>query len=188
VFELGRTGTKKFQTTRSLNELTIGIIGMGKIGSRVAVSLKGLGAKRVIYFSRSRKSDIEKLGAEYLEMKDVLNQSDIVFLLVPKSTGDNFLGAAQIKSMKDGALLINVASRSLVDKDALFQELQAGRLRAAQDGRFDERFDALPLSVWFNSNESAAYNTLGANKAASDMAVKSILNILSTNTDEFKVN
>ncbi len=184
IFELGRTGTKNFQTTRSLNELTIGLIGMGKIGSNVALNLKALGAKRVVYFSRSRKPDIEKKGIEYLNMKDVLSQSDIVFLLIPKSAGDGFLGANELNLIKDGGLLVNVASRTLVDRDALFLELKSGRLRAVQDGQADERFNDLPLSVWFNSNESAAYNTLGANRIASDMAVESILNILSTGKDK----
>src|SRR5262249_44796411 len=103
-------------------------------------------------------------------------------------TGNNFLGPNELKRMKDGALLINVASRSLVDKDALFEELKSGRLRAAQDGRFDERFDSLPLSQWFNSNESAAYNTYNANKTASDMAVASIINLLAKGSDPYRVN
>ncbi|MFM2330965.1 MAG: hypothetical protein RLZZ26_472 [Candidatus Parcubacteria bacterium] len=188
IFELGRTGTKKFETTHSLNELTVGIIGMGKVGSRVAVSLKALGAKRVVYFSRTRKPDIEKQGVEYLVKEDVLSQSDVLFLLIPKSAGESFFGANDLSLMKDGALLVNVASRSLVDREALLKELQNGRLRAAQDGQADERFNALSLSVWFNSNESAAYNTRDANKTASDMATSSIINLLSTGQDEHKVN
>ena len=188
IFELGRTGTKKFQTTHSLNELTVGIIGMGKVGERVATSVQALGAKKVIYFSRTRKQDIEGRGIEYHEMNDVLAQSDIVFLLVPKSVGGDFLGAKEFAMMKDKALIVNIASTSLLNKDALYESLNAGKLRAAQDGAMDERFNALPLSVWFNSNESAAYNTLGANKTASDMAVQSIINLLSTGADQYKVN
>lgn len=188
VFELGRTGTKKFQTTQSLNELTVGIIGMGKIGPQVATSLQALGAKRVVYFSRTRKPEVEAKGIEYLAMNDVLSQSDAVFLLIPKSSGDGFLGAKELGLMKGGALLVNVASRSLVDREALYGELKSGRLRAVQDGPADERFNELPLSVWFNSNESAAYNTLGANKTASDMAVASIINLLATGEDQYRVN
>lgn len=188
IFELGRTGTKKFQTTHSLNELIIGIIGMGKVGQIVANTLKNIGAKQVIYFSRTRKPEIEKEGIDYHTMEDVLSQSDVVFLLVPKSTGNDFFGAKELKLMKDGGLLINIAARSLVEKEALFQELQVGRLRAAFDGAIDERFNSLPLSHWFNSNESAAYNTLGANKIASDMATESIINLLNTGEDKYKVN
>ncbi len=188
IFELGRTGTKTFQTTHSLNEFTVGIIGMGKIGSKVAINMKNLGAKKIIYFNRSRKVDIEEQGIEYFEMNDVLEQSDIIFLLVPKSSGENFLGAKELKLMKDNCLLVNIAARSLVDKEALFEELKSSRLRAVQDGVIDERFNTLPLSVWFNSNESTAYNTYGANKTASDMAISSLINLIETSQDTFQAN
>ena len=188
VFELGRTGSKEFETTRSLNDLSIGVVGMGRVGTMVATSLKALGAKRVTYFSRNRKSNIEGQGVEYLEYTELLKQSDVVILLVPKSAGENFFGKKELALMKDGSLLVNCASRSLLDIDALLQELKTGRIRAAQDGPFDERFESLPLSVWFNSNASTAYNTVSANKTASDMAVKSILNLLETGKDPYKVN
>ena len=123
-----------------------------------------------------------------MTMDEVLKQSDVVFLLTPKSTGDDFLGAKDLGMMKDSTLLVNIASRSLVNNDALFQELSTGRLRAVQDGPADERFKDLPLSVWFNSNASTAYNTFDANKKASDMAVESIINLLSKGVDSHKVN
>jgi len=188
IFELGKTGTKTFQTTQSLNELTVGVIGMGKVGSMVAHSLKGLGAKKVIYFSRTRKPEIEKAGIEYQEMHELLTKCDVVFLLVPKSSGPNFFGEKELTLMKDKAILVNVASRSLVDNDVLYKELESGRLRAVQDGPADDKFKSLPLSVWFNSNASAAYNTLSANRLASDMAVESIINLLKTGKDKNKVN
>lgn len=188
IFDLGKTGSKTFKTTRSLNELTVGIVGMGKVGTRVATNLAHLGAKKTLYFNRSRKPDIEHKGVEYRELDDLLRESDIVFLLVPKSSGEKFLAGKHFKLMKDSAILINIASPILVDKDALFTELQSGRLRAAFDEKIDERFAALPLSHWFSSNESTAYNTLDANKTASDMAVKSILNLLADGNDEYKVN
>ncbi len=188
IFELGRTGTQKFQTTHSLSELTVGIIGMGNVGTKVVNDLKALGAHKVVYFNKTRKTEVENLGIDYEELPHLLNKSDIVVLLVPKSAGPNFLGESELKSMKDGALLVNVASPSLIDKEALLNELKSGRLRAVFDTPIDERFGSLPLSVWFNSNESTAYNTFWANKTASDMAVKSMINLLSGPEDSYKVN
>ncbi len=189
IFELGRTGSKKFQTTHSLNELTVGIIGMGHIGSRMAGLLQALGVKEILYYSRTQKRGIEeKTGAYFVSMDEVLSKSDIVTLHVSKEIGSNFIGATELAKMKTGSLLVDCGFTGGVDKDALFEELSSGRLRAVQDDPLDERFNGLPLSVWFNSNSHTAYNTSEANKTASDMAIQSVLNVLETGKDQFKEN
>ena len=189
IFELGRTGTTKFQTTHSLNELTVGIIGMGTIGTRVARSLRALGAKDIAYYSRERKPEVEaETGARFMDMDEVLKNSDIVTLHASKQAGAGFIGERELALMKDGALLVNCGFTGGVDADALLTELQKGRIRAVQDDPMDERFSTLPLSVWFNSNAHTAYNTHEANRRASDMAVRSLLNLLETGGDSYKVN
>ncbi len=76
ILELGCTGDKKFETTRSLNQLTVGIIGMGNIGSLMARHLHSLGAKEIIYYSRQQKPEIEKeTGARFVSMDELLAQS-----------------------------------------------------------------------------------------------------------------
>lgn len=189
IFELGRTGKKEFQTTQSLNELTVGIIGMGNIGSRVATLLHQLGAKEIIYYSRTRREDIEeKTGARFVSLDEVLSKSDVVTLHASVEIGNGFIGKSELAKMKNGALVVNCGFTGGFEKESLLEELKTGRLRAVQDGPIDERFNSLPLSVWFNSNSHTAYNTSEANKKASDMAVKSLLAILETGEDEFKVN
>jgi glyoxylate reductase len=189
IFELGRTGQTKFQTTDSLNQLTVGIIGMGTIGSRVARILKALGAKDIVYYSREQKPEIEKeTGACFVSQEELLSRSDIVTLHASKEAGTGFIGKEELSKMKDGSLLVNCGFTGGVDADALYAELQSGRIRAAQDDPMDDRFSLLPLSVWFNSNSHTAYNTHEANKTASDMAVKSLLNLLATGEDEHRVN
>lgn len=189
IFELGRTGTKKFETTGSLNECTIGIVGMGTIGSRVARILHAMGAKEILYYSRKQKPDVEQqTGARFVDLETLLAQSDIVTLHASKEAGAGFIGKKQLATMKDGALLVNCGFTGGVDADALYAELKTGRIRAAQDDPVDERFTTLPLSIWFSSNAHTAYNTHQANKAASDMAITSLLNLLSTGSDQYKVN
>jgi len=189
VFELGRTGTKKFETTKSLNQLTVGIVGMGNIGSRMARLLKALGVKEIIYYSRTQKPEVEKeTGARFVTLEELLKQSDIVTLHASKEAGAGFIGKNELAQMKDGALLVNCSFTGAVEADSLLAELESGRLRAVQDDPVDERFSKLPLSVWFSSNSHTAYNTQEANKTASDMAVKSLLNLLSTGEDQYKVN
>jgi D-3-phosphoglycerate dehydrogenase len=190
LFELGRTGEEKFQTVHSLNELTIGIVGMGHIGTRMATILKELGAKKILYYSRTRKFEVEgRAGAEFVDMDTLLRESEIVTLHVSKEVGADFIAKDELAKMKDGALLVNCGFTGGVNKDALFDELKSGRIRAAQDDPMDdERFDALPISAWFNSNSHTAYNTYEANKTASDMATQSVLNLLSTGKDSYRVN
>lgn len=189
IFELGRTGTKTFLTTRSLNELTVGIVGMGAIGTKVTEMLCGLGVKKIIYYTRTRKPEVElKYGAEYVSLDELLAQADIVSLHVPKDMGNGFIGKNELARMKDGALIVNCGFMGGVDFDALYAELQTGRLRAIEDGPADSRFSTLPLSVWYSSNAHTAYNTYEANKKASDMATQSLLNVLNTGTDSYRVN
>ncbi len=190
IFELGRTGENKFQTTHSLNELTIGIIGMGHIGTRMATILKALGVKRILYYSRTQKPDVEKAtGAEFVYMKTLLQESDIVSLHASKEVGENFIDKDELAKMKNGSLLVNCGFTGGVNKEALFEELYNGRLRAAQDDPMDdERFKTLPLGIWFNSNSHTAFNTAEANKTASDMATQSLLNLLAAGNDQYKVN
>jgi phosphoglycerate dehydrogenase-like enzyme len=189
IFELGRTGVKKFQTTNSIQGATVGIIGMGNIGSQVVRILHTMGPKEILYYSREQKPEVEKeTGAKFVDLDTLLTQSDIVSLHASKEIGLGFIGKEQLSKMKDGALLINCGFTEGINKDALFEELKSGRLRAAQDDPADERFNSLPLSVWFCSNGHTAYNTHQANKTASDMATQSLLNLLSTGKDQYKVN
>ncbi|MEK7549780.1 MAG: D-isomer specific 2-hydroxyacid dehydrogenase family protein [Patescibacteria group bacterium] len=186
IFELGRTGEKKFQTTKSLKDLAVGIVGMGNIGSLMAENLHSLGVKEILYFSRSRQLEIEaKTGAKFVTLEELLSQCDIVTLHASKEAGDGFIGKEELVKMKDGSLLVNCGFTGGVDADALFEELQTGRLRAAQDDPMDKRFNTLPLSTWFHSNSHTAYNTNEANKRASDMATQSLLNILETGEDQY---
>lgn len=189
IFELGRTGEKKFETTSSLSELTVGIVGMGNIGTKMAGALKALGVKRILYTNRTRKSEVEdSTGAEFVTLDELLTQSDIVTLHVSKEIGAGFIGASQLAMMKDGALLLNCGFIGGVDRDALLPELESGRLRAAEDGPTDPRFAALPLSAWYCSNSHTAYNTHEANATASEMATRSVISILETGKDELRAN
>ena len=189
IFELGRTGDKSFQTTSSLKDLTVGIVGTGHIGSRMAKILSSLGVKEILYTNRTiREALEEKTRAIFVGMDELLERSDIVTLHVSKEIGEGFFDKEKLSKMKDGALLVNCGFMGGVNRDDLLSELETGRLRAAEDGPKDDRFESLPLSTWYCSNDHTAYNTHEANMKASDMAISSILNILERGDDKFKVN
>ncbi|XP_047460108.1 probable 2-ketogluconate reductase isoform X2 [Mugil cephalus] len=113
---------------------TLGIIGMGRIGYKIAQRSKGFDMK-ILYHNRSRRSvqDEEALGARYCEnMDDLLKESDFVMLVVnlsPETTG--LISHRELSLMKPTATLVNVSRGRVVDQDALVKALQSGTIRAA---------------------------------------------------------
>lgn len=130
-----RTGDDDFKYRTRLTELdglTFGIVGFGAIGSATGRLANALGM-RVLAFSRSRPADIEKAGFEHApSLAALLAESDIVSLhlpLTPQTHG--LIGAAELRSMKPGALLINTARGGIVDETALVEALESGHLGGA---------------------------------------------------------
>ncbi len=112
---------------------TLGIIGMGKIGSAVAVRAKGF-AMRVLYHNRNRlpKEREDALGARYAGLKDLLSESDFVVLCVPLTPATRgMIGRDRLRTMKKEAVLVNVSRGEVVDEKALAEALREGRIFAA---------------------------------------------------------
>lgn len=183
--ELTRTGGKTFQTTQSLKELTVGIVGMGRIGMTVTKMLHGLGVKAVLYTGPNEKQNVD---AEYFELDELLKRSNIVSLHAPVTAGKGFIGKRELALMKDGVLIVDCGFIGGIDVEALYPELKSGRLRGFQDSPAPEKFNDLPYDTWMHSNAHTAYNTHEATRNGSDMAVESIINILETGEDQYQVN
>ena len=111
-----------------LDGKTMGIVGLGHIGLRVAAIAQALGMK-IIYFSRSEKNS--QLGKR-VELKELFAQSDVVSLHCPL-TADNegFVNAQLIQQMKPSAYLINTARGPLIDETALADALNKGVIAGA---------------------------------------------------------
>lgn len=119
--------------SRQLNGMTVGLVGFGAIGQRVARVLSGFGV-RIIYFDLSRASvDVEtELDASFVPLDRLVSESDIVSLHLPFSADSrNLIDEARIAAMKPGAILVNCARGGLVDEAALHRALDEGRLFAA---------------------------------------------------------
>ena len=118
---------------------TVGLIGFGNIGRKVAQRLRGFDC-RVVYFDERRADAATEtaLGASLVPLERLLAESDIVSLHTPLTpqTG-KMINAASIAKMKDGAVLINTARGELVDEKALYGALVAGKLRGAGLDAFD---------------------------------------------------
>ncbi|MDM8161076.1 NAD(P)-dependent oxidoreductase [Labilibaculum sp. K2S] len=111
-----------------LNGKTIGIVGVGAIGLRVAEIAKVFNC-RVIAYNRSKKT-VE--GVEFVDMATLLKESDVVSLHVPLTNETKgFIGKEEFKQMKTSAILINTARGPVVNSDALCEALENGEIAGA---------------------------------------------------------
>ena len=111
---------------------TLGIVGLGGVGTEVARRARGVGM-RVVYHSRSRKPDLERRHRlSYLSLDDLLRQADFVSLHAPLTAETRHLiGQRELRLMKATAVLVNTARGLLVDQAALYRALAEGRIAAA---------------------------------------------------------
>ena len=108
-----------------IHSTTLGIIGMGNIGRQVARRSRGFDMN-VLYHNRKPdpKAEIE-LGATYVSLNDLLEQSDFVTLNVPLTEETrNMIGRDQLRRMKKTAILVNLARGGVIDHDALVEALE----------------------------------------------------------------
>jgi D-3-phosphoglycerate dehydrogenase len=123
---------KKELKGRELNGKTIGIIGLGRIGREVAARAKPFGLKVLGYDPFVAEESVRELGVELADLPGLLKKSHIVTLHVPMNEKTrNLIGAGEIASMRDGAILLNMARGGLVDEQALLAGLNSGKIGAA---------------------------------------------------------
>ncbi len=112
---------------------TLGILGLGDIGTEVAKRARAFGP-HILYHKRSRLPVAEevRLGVEYVVFEELVKRSDILSIhipLTPETRG--MIGREEIASMKKGAILLNLARGGIVDEGALVEALKEGRLSGA---------------------------------------------------------
>ena len=109
---------------------TLGIVGLGRIGSAVARRARGFDM-RVLYTRRLRADS--DLG-EWRALDDLLAEADVVSLHVPRTPETNgLLDGRRLALLRDGATLVNTARGEIVDERALVRELVSGRISAGLD-------------------------------------------------------
>jgi glyoxylate reductase len=133
--EWGVAWGPKLLLGKDIHGSTLGIIGLGRIGSAVAWRSRGFNM-RVLYHSRSRtdraRTIENELGAKSVSLERLLSESDIVTIHVPlNESTERLIGKREIGMMKEGAVLINTARGDVIDEDALVGALKSGHLHAA---------------------------------------------------------
>ncbi|MGO4614953.1 2-hydroxyacid dehydrogenase [Nocardia sp. 2TAF39] len=185
---------------RNLYAKTLGIVGMGTIGTIVArIAANGFGM-RVVYVSRTAKPELERdIAARRVELPELLAESDVISLHAsygPQT--DRIIGEAQLATVKPGAILINTSEAELVDPAPLRTALRDGRLAAAaMDGYYvvpapSDQNDLLGLMALGNNKLLVTPHAAGATeesfRAMLTANVESIKNVLETGEDPRVVN
>jgi len=124
----GNYSESSFFDTSEINGKKFGIIGLGRIGARVAELALAFGAD-VRYWDRNKKKEFEAKGIKYQEIETLLSECDFISLHLAfcKETA-LFLNKTRIEKIKQGAVVINLAPNELVDFDALEKRLSKGDL------------------------------------------------------------
>lgn len=103
-----------------------GILGLGRIGGRIAEIALGFGAD-VRYWSRNRKDDLEKKGIKYEDPEKLISECDFVSLNFSfNNETKEFMNVNRINKLKPGAILLNLAPNELVETSAIENRLKRG--------------------------------------------------------------
>lgn len=115
---------------RELHDMTVGVIGTGRIGETVIRNLSGFGC-RIIAYDLYQKDSVREY-AEYVELNTLFREADIITLHTPL-TDDNYhlINKETLSQMKDGVIIVNTARGKLIDSDAFIEAIENGKIGAA---------------------------------------------------------
>ena len=128
-------GSKKDFSLKSLQgkemkDITVGLIGTGRIGAQVAKNLSGFGC-RILAHDLTENAGLANI-VTYVEKETLFSEADIVSLHMPLLASNyHMINQETIGKMRDGAILINCSRGELVDSDALLEALEQGKISAA---------------------------------------------------------
>lgn len=125
---------------RELKDMTVGIIGTGRIGQTVMRNLSGFGCKILCY--DIYPSEAAAALGEYVSLVSLMEQSDIISLHAP-ITEENFhlLNAEAFDRMKQGVIIVNTGRGGLIDSKALVDAVESGKVGAAALDVIENEFD-----------------------------------------------
>ncbi len=155
-FEASREGrwVREKLAGRQLREKTLGIIGMGRLGTMMARYGQAFWMRVIGY---DPNHDQFPYGAERVDLPTLLRESDFVTLHVHLTEKtENMLGAKELAMMQQGSSLINTSRGKLIDEAALIREMEGGRIAAAGldviDGEWQENIYDHPLIAYSRKN------------------------------------
>uniref|UniRef100_A0A6P7GNT9 Glyoxylate reductase/hydroxypyruvate reductase n=1 Tax=Diabrotica virgifera virgifera TaxID=50390 RepID=A0A6P7GNT9_DIAVI len=117
---------------QDITNSTVGIIGLGHIGQTIARRLKGFDIQQLLYTGHKEKKEGIELGAKFVSLNTLLEDSDFVIIVVPLTTETHHMCNEEFFSkMKKTAVFINVSRGEVVDQPALINALKRHTIFAA---------------------------------------------------------
>lgn len=116
---------------RELKDLTVGVIGTGRIGTTVLKNLSGFGCRRIAY-DLFENEEVRKEGIPYVTLEEMWQQADVITLHAPLTDKNHhMINEEAISKMKDGVMIINTARGGLIDSQALISGIEKGKIGGA---------------------------------------------------------
>src|SRR5438105_2493462 len=127
----GEWNRSKFLGTE-LDGKTLGIIGLGRIGTRITVRARAFGMKVIAYDPYVAPSVFDKVGAERVSLDDLLGRADVITVHTPLTDETRgMIAAAEMAKMKEGVVVLNIARGGIYDEQSLADALNSGRIGGA---------------------------------------------------------
>ena len=178
----GKWKKKEYQKSRGLKGRTLGIIGLGAIGTEVAKRAKGLEMDVIVYSRSLTEEKAKQIGVGYCKSPEaVAEQADAVSVhLAAKPETKHLIGRKFFEKMKDGAIFINTSRGEVVDTKAMQKAIKEKGLRVGLDVYEDEPtsgtgdFDDTELALMVNGTPHIGASTDQAAEAIADEVVRII--------------
>lgn len=162
---------------------TLGIIGTGAIGCRVAEIAKAFKMQLLGYDKYPNLKRAEEIGMKYVDLYTLLKESDFITLHVTlTSETEGLIGKKEIEAMKKGAVIINTSQGKVIDEKALIDALKSGKLSYAGLDVFEEEPPAKddPLFKLDNTilSPHIGFHTVEAAKRCTDICIDNVVKFL----------
>ncbi len=168
---------------RELAGKTIGIVGTGAIGFRVAEIAKAFGMRILGYDIQPNPKRAEEIGMRYVDLNALLSESDVVSLhvvLTPKT--ERMIGKKEFEMMKNGAILVNTSQGKVLDEVALVDALKSGKLSCAGLDVFAEEPTPAGNPLFQLENTALSphmgFHTVEAVKRCTDICIDNVAKFL----------
>lgn len=176
-------GLKEDLHGRELSEKTVGIIGLGLVGSRVSEMLRCFNVNTIAYDPYVSKDLVEKIGVKIVDLPTLLKSSDVITIhcqLTPETR--HLIGEQQFRLMKPEAVLVNTSRGAVVDENALQMALEKGYIAGAGLDVFDPE-PPKPDSLFLKSDKVLATphitgNTVESRERVNVRAAENLVDVL----------